>query len=97
MLTEVCSAMADSKFTEPVNRGQMSQNRFPEWGDFSVPSGKFQEGSQGQQLEDLLRASVHNEVTNSQSKFCLKEIYSKLNFQEQRAMREKWFANDFGR
>ena len=74
-----------------------SKSRFPDWGDFSARSGKYPPDSPGEQLEDLLRASLHNEVTASQSKFVLKEIYSKLNFQEQRAMREKWFANDFGR
>ena len=74
-----------------------SNSRFPDWGDFSVRSGRFEAGSEGEQLEDLLRAVVHNEVTASQSKFMLKEIYSKLNFQEQRAMRAQWHANDFGR
>ena len=74
-----------------------SKSRFPDWGDFSERSGKFEAGSAGEQLEDLLRASIHNEVTASQSKRYLQEIFSKLNFQEQRLMRQKWHANDFGR
>ena len=90
--------MAAEQVTQPVNRGQAgSQREYPDWGNIAFPTGLYPEGSQGKQWEDLLRATVHCEVTTSQCKHRLTDIYGKRNFAEKRQMRAKWHANDLAR